>query len=359
MNINLSLRFDHPDAVSHYVRYRRIDNNPNSPFVSVSPNPVASPARIAENIPNGQYEISSRPVYADGRICSDTLEYTDGCPGLTAINAYIAGANLVVTYTAPLGAPKVRIVVSWPNGGTFSQLYPNNGTPIVVPIPNNAVGNIAVNGQTVCDEDSGFYSSLSGTINVPTASGPGANNFSIQNDASVITIVGLTGVTGFTLENNIPTGDDVAGQHSAFFGGITLYFTGTPGSQSKAELLLNGVIVQCQNVPNSDSGSVTFSPISVSGTDQLDINFSIGSCPGFTPSILGNYGYTTNEGDLCGALLIPLYTISAFGPGVIVYVDEARTTPLVGYAFIRESSGGNRFLNPATGEVGNVTGNTC
>lgn len=166
MSINLSVSFSHPDAVAHRVAFARIDNVVTPVYTTVSPDPVSSPAIIATDIPNGQYSIKYHPIYSDGRVCADQFQQTAACEGLISINASFSGDNIVVQYLAPSEVPKVRITVSYPNGGSFTANYVNNGNDIPIAVPSNLFGDFFVTGQSVCDEGSGFYSPFSSTVTV-------------------------------------------------------------------------------------------------------------------------------------------------------------------------------------------------
>lgn len=187
MSLNLGLSFSHPDAISNFVQYARIDNlnGANPVFTTVVPNPITSPAVIATNVPAGQYQIQATPVYADGRICQPTVKFTPACPGLTSISGYISNNNLIVSYLAPSDVPKVRITVGYPNGGSFVANYVNTGTDIVIALPPGLFGNYTINGQSVCDESSGFYSALSSTVNVSVQT-PTAGTFTLGNSQTTI-----------------------------------------------------------------------------------------------------------------------------------------------------------------------------
>lgn len=274
MSINLSIRFQHPDAVSQQVRYQRIDNIQNPVWVNVQPNPITSPATIATNIPNGQYAIGSTPVYADGRTCDETVVYTDPCSGLISIHAIIQGGVLIVSYLAPSSAPKVRITVGFPNGGSSVANYVNNGNDIPIAIPNLS-GDFTVFGQSVCDESSGFYSRPSSQVTVSNVT----DNVTLVSGAAGIVINTLVGIGGFTLPQNINPGDSITGVHGAFFSTITFTFTGTPLFAENATLEINGTVVQCKNIPNTSGGTVSFNSLSVAATDQLRISFNGGVCP--------------------------------------------------------------------------------
>lgn len=274
MSINLSIRFQHPDAVSHQVSYARIDNVANPVFTNVQPNPVTSPATIAQNIPNGQYQINSIPIYADGRKCDPTIVYTPACAGLISITATIQAGVLIVSYLAPSSVPKVRITVGFPNGGSSVANYVNNGVDIPIAIP-NLTGDFTVSGQSVCDETTNFYSPPSAQATVTNTT----TNLTIVSGAAGIVINTLVGIGGFVLPQNISPGDTITGSHGAFFSTIAFSFTGTPLFSQNATLEINGTIVQCVNIPNTNGGNASFNSVSAAATDQIRISFNGGICP--------------------------------------------------------------------------------
>lgn len=200
-SINLTLRFSHPSAISNSVRYARIDNIQIPTWVNVSPNPTTSPATIATNIDNAQYLIESTPVYADGRLCLATQVYTAGCEGLVSINAYIQSENLVIQYLAPSSVPKVRITVDYPNGGSYVANYVNSASNIVIALPTGVNGDFFIQGQSVCDEDSQFYSVFSNPVTVtrnsnPTITQSGTSNTGAGGTRTQIFTIGPTVTSG-------------------------------------------------------------------------------------------------------------------------------------------------------------------
>lgn len=228
MSINLSIEFGMPPgAVSNLVQYARIDNTTNPVFTTVSPNPITSPAVIATNIPAGQYQVNVVPVYADGRTCQPTIITTPGCPGLTSISAVVQSGVLVVTYLAPSSAPSVVINVNYPNGGSYSNIFPNNGNPISIGLPAGVFGNYTVSGQAVCDASSGFYSAPSSSVTVPyNQSIPGSfflgNSQAEACSASVITLYTAGTVTpgSSTLYTDINLTTPVAGYSLVLYQGV-------------------------------------------------------------------------------------------------------------------------------------------
>ncbi len=185
--MDLEITFDHPDAISNTIRYARIDNT-TTPTYTTIPGvlPGDSPYTIS-GVATGQYRVYIRPIYADGRLCAETVYDTPACTGITAFNATYDGTNINVTYSADAGLEAVKVNVNYPNGGTVSQIYAN-GDPIVIAPPSGVYGTYFITIQAVCNEDSGF-------VSVPTPPvvfvvDPPANS-SIEN---------LTAATSFNVE---------------------------------------------------------------------------------------------------------------------------------------------------------------
>lgn len=276
MSINLEIVWDHPSAISNAVRYARIDNTISPVFTNAGNFAGSSgSAQVATNIADGQYQVEITPIYADGRTCNPTVIYTDPCAPLLAINAQLVSGNLVISYLAPSTAPKVRITVNYPNGGSSIANYVNTGTNIVVALPPGVTGTYTVSGQTVCDESSGFFSAPSSQVSVDVV----AFNVSIANFVAGIILTNVTGIAGFALASNIPNGTTQTGTHTAFYGGIVFTFTGTETMNSSATVQINGTIIQCVNLPNTAGGTVTFTAASYAATDLITITFNNGVCP--------------------------------------------------------------------------------
>jgi hypothetical protein len=270
--INLTVDFGFTaGAASHTASYARIDNTLSPVFTTVT-GIITSPATIAENIPNGQYQINFTPVYPDGRTCQPTTIYTPQCQGLISINAYIDGSNIIVQYLAPSEVPKVRITVNYPNGGSYTANYVNNGNDIPIALPANLNGDFAVFGQSVCDEDSSFFSPISSQVVVTR----NVDNLTITNTATGLTINDIIGISGYTFTSFVTTGSSTTGSHDAFFGAIDVYFQGIPSNQS-AVLKLNGTTIQCVNL--TSGFPATFSAASFSSTDNITIELINGVCP--------------------------------------------------------------------------------
>jgi len=165
MQINLNIFFDHPDAVSNTVRYARIDNTV-SPVYTTLPGVVSSPL-VIENVPNGQYRVFIKPIYADGRACPETQVDTAPCTGIQALSAiFDGGSNFVVSYTANGSLPFVQVNIAYPNGGSSSAQYSNTGSDIHIPVPAGVTGTFFITMQPVCDAETGFLGAPTSPVSV-------------------------------------------------------------------------------------------------------------------------------------------------------------------------------------------------
>lgn len=272
---NLSIKLNQDGAVAHRIRYARIDNTLNPIWITVSPDVVNSPnltQTIATNIPDGQYRIGYYAIYSDLRTCPEQFEDTLPCNSLISINAYIDGTNLIVQYLGPSDAPKVRITVNYPNGGSYTANYVNTGNDIPIALPGGVYGDFIVSGQSVCDEGSGFYSPPSSQVTVTRTQ----TNVIVSNQTALLTVTNVAGVSGFTLPASVPPSGAESGTHTAFTGQIILTLTSSGAfTGNNVNLILNGTLIQCIDIT---SGTVTFNSASFASTDEIQIILSMGSC---------------------------------------------------------------------------------
>lgn len=273
--INLTISLNQVGSIAHRIRYARIDNVINPSFITVSPDVPNTPNlvyTIATNVPNGQYKIGYKAIYADLRECDEQFVDTPACPGLISINAYLDGNNIIIQYLGPSDAPKVRITVNFPNGGSFTANYVNNGNDIPIALPNGVYGDFLVTGQSVCDEESGFYSSPSSQVTVTRQQ----TTVNIWNQSSDLTITAVNGISGYSLGAPLTPSNIDTGIHNAFTGTIGLSLT-TSGlfTGHAARLIVNGTITQCIDIT---SGAVTFNSSSYAATDTIAVTISTGAC---------------------------------------------------------------------------------
>lgn len=171
---DLVIAFDHPSAVSNTLRYARIDNT-DTPIYTTVPGllPGDSPYSIS-GVDNGQYRICMKPIYADGRSCTETCIETAACTGITAFNAVYTDPNIVITATMDNTIGFAKVTILYPNGGQFSQIYTvldgslsENITP-----PVGVYGTFFAKIAPVCDNDSGWIGAdtAPATFEIPTPS---------------------------------------------------------------------------------------------------------------------------------------------------------------------------------------------
>lgn len=183
--MEILVTFDHPDAISNTIRYARIDNTNTPVYKTISGIlPGASPYVIAETpgLETGQYRVCIKPVYADGRACEESCYDTAACTGVTAFSAVYNSTTqtIDVTYSVSASAPKVKVNLTFPNGGSATYLY-NNGDTISITPPPGVTGTFFATLQAVCNDNTGFYSAATAqaafVINPP-------NNSVINNNSS-------------------------------------------------------------------------------------------------------------------------------------------------------------------------------
>lgn len=299
MGINLTTSFSHPAAIATRVAYARIDNlapGVSPSFTTVTLTGGAGTFTFATDVPAGQYQVNATPIYADGRVCTPTTTYTSGCPGLLSISAILQGNNLVITYLAPSGVPSVLINVGYPNGGGFSNIYVNNGTPISIGIPPGVFGAYTVNGQSVCDASSGFYSPPSSTVTVNNAQSVSGSYFLGSTIAAVCSAGSTTlysagaPIPGSTLYTDQALTTPITGYTLALYQGVVYNLsstTGVLGSDSglSCNVTITGNTSLSAGIPNGNglifgpAGAIVTVSISASGPPggTYTLNFNIPS----------------------------------------------------------------------------------
>lgn len=159
---DLTITFEHPDAVSNTIRYARIDNTVSPSYITISGVlPGASPYTISD-VENGQYRFGITPVYADGRSCKETFYDTTPCEGIIAFNAIYDGANIIITGTLEEGLD-AKVTILYPNGGTYSAIYTTTEGALSETIapPAEVYGVFFATLKAVCDTNSGYMSASS------------------------------------------------------------------------------------------------------------------------------------------------------------------------------------------------------
>ncbi len=208
--MDILVNYSHPAAVSVTITYARIDNT-NTPTYITIPAVVSSPYTIS-GVADGQYSVGITAVYSDGRKCTQMFQTTPACAGINSFSAVLGGSptsEFVVTYNASSSIPKVKLNISYPNGGSWSQIYTNDGSEIDIPFPTGVYGSFSINMQPVCNSDTGFFGQPTApvilNVNAPNV-GP-TNNPSFVQTSNTDTGVGGTRTQVALIGNDIQAGN--------------------------------------------------------------------------------------------------------------------------------------------------------
>lgn len=279
---DLVITFDHPGAASNIITYGRIDNTEAPVYTTITGIlPGESPYTIA-NVPYGQYRVKIKPVYADGRLCSETVYVTEACEGITAFSVTYDGSDIVATYTAAAGTPYVKLNLSYPNGGSFSQIYAvNDPNPITVTPPTDVYGTFYATLQPVCDNDSGWFGEATAQVSFEI---PIPYTVVVQVEdplgGSSNKITSVTGITGFTLPSEVTEGNYKGGYHDAFTGAITVNIVQPISVSNGLRLYINDAEIECVSVNTASPFSVpyAFASQTYAATDVIRIVYMSTDC---------------------------------------------------------------------------------
>lgn len=107
----------------------------------------------------------------------------------------------------------------------------------------------------------------------------GFYNVNITNSLPTISISNVIGISGFTFSGPVNVGDFDRGVHDGFTGAITIEATGVPSVDGKLVLNVNGILIQCIDIPNGSSvASEAFFSHTFDAGDYIDIAYLSGSC---------------------------------------------------------------------------------
>lgn len=183
--MSLTVQFEHPEAISAMIRYARIDqgtvnwSEPTNVLIGASP-------YVITNLDEGQYRVGITPVYADGRKCGEVTKDTPVCGAISSFSAIYNGTNIIAAWAAT--SEKVRVVVQFPNGGRFTQIYAAGASPATIAAPADVIGNFSATIQPVCNENTAWYGPVSAPAVFEITPG---DNSSVTNNAS-ITLASIT-----------------------------------------------------------------------------------------------------------------------------------------------------------------------
>lgn len=283
-DIDLIVTFSHPDAISHTIRYARIDNTTTPTYITIpglTPGDSPYTINVSPSLQNGQYRVYIRPIYADGRLCSESVFDTPACTGINSFSAAYDGTNIIITYNVESSVPSVRVNITYPNGGSSSSIH-TNGDAISIAPPPNVFGTFFATLQPVCNVNTGFFGSPSSQA-----------LFSITEDQTVLIevvnptggssnrITNVTGISGFIFGSTINEGETQTGSHDNFTGAISVAIVQpSDGGNNGVALYVNGILVECLSVTGSSGFAQTkaFASRTYASTDVIRITYDEGIC---------------------------------------------------------------------------------
>ena len=281
--MDISVDFVHPSAISNTIRYARIDNTNSPVYTTITGVLPADTPKLIPNVPTGQYFVGITPIYADGRRCSETSGVTEVCPPITSFNSYLGGEagyeHINIKYTAMSRSGHIKVVVGLPNGGTYSEIVVNDGSTIHIPLSTlgNQVGTYTVTLYPVCDVANGFFgqptSSAILTVTPPPNSSIYNSNGSGNNlDGVSINVVSLGVTTNVLASASLAAGGGHAQLYvpSAFYDTVTVIVPISVTTIATAQIVAaNGITVGV--ITGTSPQFVTFSNINVNSGFQITL----------------------------------------------------------------------------------------
>lgn len=272
--MDIIVNFQNTAAASYILRYARIDNT-NTPTYVTIPSVISSPY-VIDNVADGQYTVGLTPIYSDGRNCPEVTQTTPPCTGINSFSVVAGGSpsdSFVISYSAIVGLPKIRVNISYPNGGSSSAIYTNNGVDITIPFPTGVYGTFSLTITPVCNENTGYFGAATAPVLLTVNPPGGAINYTLEG-AYNFSITGVTGTGVPALPATGTTGSQ-QGHHTVMSGNYNITVAGSVVTATKLVALVNGVLFACIAV--TAAGTYVLS-ISAMEADDVEISINSGVC---------------------------------------------------------------------------------
>lgn len=272
--MDIVVNFDHPTAISYTLRYARVDNTNNPTYITI-PSVLSSPYVIS-GVDDGQYIVGLTPIYADGRKCTEVTQLTPACSAISSFSAVLGGSptGFVISYSAPASVPKIRVNIAYPNGGSSSQIYTNDGMDIDINPPTSVYGDFSITIQSVCNEDTGFFGAQTAPV-ILTLNDP--NVLSQNYTLTAAYNMSIDSVSGTGIPSLPSTGTNGAqfGHQTGMSGSYSVVISGTIVTTTKLDVIKNGINVGCVAVPSAGTYGIG---ITATEADDIAIAIDSGSC---------------------------------------------------------------------------------
>lgn len=265
--IDIIVTFTHPAAIKNTIRYARVDNTSTPVYTTITDVlPGDSPYTIS-GVDDGQYIVTITPIYADGRTCGEVVLNT-GFPtsGINAFSASFDGTDITIDYNAPDALPQVKVTINYPNGGTFSQIYDNDGMDITITPPAGVYGDYTIYMTPVYNENTGYFGQNTAPA-IVTVTPPNNSTF-VNNTTNVlapISMVVTTSDSQVIIPFNVPS--------VAASGGVINFYL--PPTQIATAVITFGtgtVGTAYFSIPAVYLGTVSSNQILFEGIDTIILN---------------------------------------------------------------------------------------
>jgi hypothetical protein len=195
-------------------------------YVSVNARPDSTYSTAVFDVPENDYDTSVIAICGPGKESPAVTALASSCPPALAFNVVRSGQNFTITYKFPASVTKFNLQIKYPNNGEYNDVLAVavNGT-LTLPIPGGVYGNYVFQIRSVCNEETGWFSSFSNqvVINVaaPANTCPMVNGIEVTNitantaDIALIIPGDISQVAGYTVllttENETPKSFVVSG----------------------------------------------------------------------------------------------------------------------------------------------------
>lgn len=337
--MDITIGFDHPSAISHILQYARVDNIA-APVYTTVPGilPGATPYTIS-GLDEGQYVAKMTPVYADGRSCFPTTRTTVACFGISAFNAVFSTARdfIYVNYVASSSSVKVKVEL--PNGGFYETLVANTGAQIDIPISGDG-GTYTVYMIPYCNTTTNWYGNQTAPaiLNITCNAPANLTSSAVTSTSFTETWSAVAGATGYEYRLNGGVWVDNGTALTVTLSGLsinTLYVfevRAVIGSVQCTSTSTNSVTTS-YNYTLSASYAMSIDSVSGTNAPSLPPTGINGTQTGAQTGLTGNYTFVLSGATIPGTVMyayvngVPVDTVDiSAGPGSYVLTINAGST---------------------------------
>jgi hypothetical protein len=166
----LQLRWKNNGSAQYKVAFRTKGNPGEFNYVAVNARPDSSYSTAVFDVPENDYETSVIAICGPGKESAPAMATATSCPPPLAFNVVRSGQNFTITYKFPTSVSKFNLQIKYPNNGEYNEVVAValNGT-LSLPIPGGVYGNYVFQIRSVCNEETGWFSSFSNQVVINVA----------------------------------------------------------------------------------------------------------------------------------------------------------------------------------------------